>query len=269
MSAGHYENFPVGSLLLPAPLRRPVGMIYRFARTADDFADEGAMPPEERLARLDQYRSELRRLENGHDATIALFQELREVIKYNRLTYKLFFDLLDAFSQDVTKHRYADFEELMGYCRRSADPVGRLVLELFGAAQSENLKGSDAICSALQLINFWQDVEIDYRKNRIYLPQDEMARYGVSEAQIAARDAGGGWPALMQFQIERARAMLLAGAPLALKLPGRIGLEIRMTVQGGLCILDKLERHRGDAFRHRPVLRPFDWPMMLARALAM
>ena len=269
MSVGHYENFPVASLLLPARLRRPVGIIYRFARTADDFADEGEMAPEERLAHLEQYRSELRRLEHGHAATIALFKEIREVIHDNTLPYKPFFDLLDAFSQDVTQHRYADFDQLMGYCRRSADPVGRLMLELYGAAQSENLKWSDAICSGLQLINFWQDVEIDYRKDRIYLPQDDMARYGVTEAQIAARDAGGGWPALMQFQIERARAMLLSGAPLARKLPGRIGLEIRTTVQGGLRILRKLERHRGDAFRHRPVLRAFDWPLMLAQALAM
>lgn len=269
MSVGHYENFPVASVLLPARLRRPVGMIYRFARTADDFADEGDLAPQERLARLDQFRTALRRLEHGHEVTIALFEELREVIEDNRLPYKPFFDLLDAFSQDVTKSRYADFEELMAYCRRSADPIGRLMLELYGAANGENLAWSDAICSALQLINFWQDVEIDYRKNRIYLPQDEMARHGVTEAQIAARDAGGGWPALMQFQIERARAMLLSGAPLARKLPGRIGLEIRMIVQGGLRILEKLQGHRGDAFRHRPVLGALDWPLMFARALAM
>lgn len=269
MSVGHYENFPVASILLPARLRRPVSVIYRFARTADDFADEGDLDPTERLARLDGYRIELKSLEQGHRTTISLFKELGEVIEVNHLPLKPFFELLDAFSQDVTKFRYRSFEEVMDYCRRSANPVGRLMLHLYGAASPEHCARSDAICSALQLVNFWQDVEIDFRKNRIYLPQDEMSHFGVTEAQIAARDAAGGWPALMQFQIERARAMLQSGAPLARSLPGRIGLEIRMIVQGGLRILEGIERHRGDVFRHRPALRAPDWPLMLARALAM
>jgi phytoene/squalene synthetase len=126
---------------------------------------------------------------------------------------------------------------------------------------------SDSVCSALQLINFWQDVDVDFRKNRIYLPLDEMERFGVTETQIAARDASGGWWNLMRFQIERARSLLLSGAPLALRLPGRIGLEIRTVVQGGLRILEKLERVQGDVFRHRPVLTAFDWPLLLCRAL--
>ena len=187
----------------------------------------------------------------------------------HRLPLAPFHDLLDAFSQDVTKQRYADFAEVMDYCHRSADPVGRLMLHLYGQAGHENVACSDAICSALQLINFWQDVEIDYRKNRIYLPQEDMARFGVTEDQIAAGDASGGWWELMRFQIERARSMMLAGAPLAIRLPGRVGLEIRAVVQGGLRILEKLERSRGNVFRRRPVLRPWDWPLMLARALVM
>jgi len=157
----------------------------------------------------------------------------------------------------------------MDYCRRSADPVGRLMLQLYGESDNHNIACSDAICSALQLINFWQDVEIDFRKNRIYLPQEDMARFGVSEDQIAACDASGGWWNLMRFQIERARSMMLAGAPLAKQLPGRIGLEIRTVVQGGLRILEKLDEARGDMFRHRPVLRAWDWPLMLTRALVM
>ncbi len=269
MSAGHYENFPVASMLLPASLRHPVGIIYRFARSADDFADEGEFPPEERLARLEEYRSELHRLEAGKQPVSPLFLDLREAIEAHRLPLSPFYDLLDAFSQDVTKLRYADFAEVADYCRRSADPVGRLMLHLFGAAEPENLSRSDAICSALQLINFWQDVEIDFRKNRVYLPQDEMVRFGVSEAQIAARSASGGWPDLMRFQIERARTLMLSGAPLAARLRGRAGLEIGTIVQGGLRILEKLERARGDIFRHRPVLGPLDWPLMLTRALVM
>jgi phytoene/squalene synthetase len=141
------------------------------------------------------------------------------------------------------------------------------MLHLYEKSDADNVAASDSICSALQLINFWQDVEVDFGKKRVYLPQDEMERFGVAEAQIAARDASGGWWNLMRFQIERARSILLSGAPLASRLPGRIGLEIRTVVQGGLRILEKLERVRGDVFRHRPVLKPLDWPLLLCRAL--
>ena len=269
MPVGHYENFPVASWLLPAPLRRPVSVIYRFARSADDFADEGEAPVAERLARLDAYRTELRRIEAGESPRGPLFHELREVIAAHRLPLEPFYDLLDAFSQDVTKSRYANFAEVMDYCRRSADPVGRLMLHLYRRFDADNLAYSNAICTALQLVNFWQDVDIDFRKDRIYLPQEDMARFGVSERQIAARDASGGWRDLMRFQVERARAMMLRGSPLAKRLPGRIGLEIRAVVQGGLRILEKIESVRGDVFRRRPVLTARDWPLVLARALVM
>ena len=269
MSVGHYENFPVASILLPARLRQPVGVVYRFARTADDFADEGTLAPAERLARLEEYRDELRRLQQNRSPQSPLFHILDEMVRAYDLPLQPFFDLLDAFSQDVTKSRYANFAEVMEYCRRSADPVGRLMLHLYGAARDENLSQSDAICSALQLINFWQDVGIDFRKHRIYLPQDEMARYGITESQIAAADSGGRWPELMRFQTERARAMLESGVPLAKRLPGRIGIELRMIVQGGLRILDKLDAVDGDVFRKRPVLKTLDWPVMLSRALKM
>ena len=267
MPVAHYENFPVASLLLPAGLRDPVSVIYRFARSADDFADEGERPASERLALLRGYRAELDRLKAGTPPLAPLFNELGRVIAAHRLPFAPFYDLLDAFSQDVTKARYASFAELMAYCSRSADPVGRLMLCLYGRSDETDVASSDSVCSALQLINFWQDVEIDFLKNRIYLPQDEMERFGVTEAQIAARDASGGWWDLMRFQIERARSLLLSGAPLALRLPGRVGLEIRTVVQGGLRVLEKLERVRGDVFRRRPVLRGLDWPLILGRAL--
>ena len=269
MPVGHYENFPVASLLLPARLRDPVSVIYRFARSADDFADEGDLPAAGRLALLDGYRGELRRLEAGKTGESALFAELGRVIRVFDLPFEPFHDLLNAFTQDVVKSRYASFDEVMSYCRRSADPVGRLMLRLYGRSDARNVACSDAICSALQLINFWQDVEIDFRKDRIYLPQDDMAKFGVTEGQIAARDASGGWWDLIRFQTERARRLMLAGAPLATRLPGRIGLEIRAVVQGGLRILEKLERVRGDMFRRRPVLRALDWPLLLLRAAAM
>lgn len=267
MAVNHYENFPVASVLLPAKLRRPVELIYSFARQADDFADEGDAPPEQRLRSLAGFSGELDHIENGQVPRMPLFAELAPVIAEHSLPVGLFRDLLSAFSQDVTKSRYADFAEVMDYCRRSANPVGRLLLHLYRATGAHNLTCSDAICSSLQLINFLQDVEIDLRKNRVYLPQDEMAEYGITEAQIAGRDGGGSWAALMMLQIERAHRMLFAGAPLARRLPGRVGLELRMIVMGGGRILDKLRASRGDVFRHRPVLQPYDWPAMMLRSL--
>lgn len=266
MSVDHYENFPVASVLLPARLRRPVGVIYAFARSADDLADEGDAPPSARLAALGGYRDELDAIEAGRAPRSDLFRALSGVVEEFRLPIRPFRDLLDAFSQDVVKSRYADFAEVLDYCRRSADPVGRLMLHLYGEATPANVARSDSICSALQLVNFWQDVAIDWRKERVYLPADELRRFGVTEGHIAAGRPDEAWRALMRFQVDRARTMLNSGAPLARDLPGRIGWEIRMIVQGGLRILEKIDRVRGDVFRRRPVLHPHDWPLMLARA---
>ena len=181
---------------------------------------------------------------------------------------QLFADLLDAFSQDVTKKRYASYPEVLDYCRRSANPVGRLLLHLFKRTTDSELRQSDAICSALQLINHWQDVDLDYTKdNRVYLPQDDMERFGVTEHHLSQRVCDHAWRNLMKFQVDRARAMMLSGAPLGKTLPGRIGLEIRTTVQGGLRILDKIERAGYDVFRRRPKLGAFDWPLLLLKAV--
>jgi phytoene synthase len=269
MAVDHYENFPVASVLLPARLRQPVAAIYRYARSADDFADEGALPAAERLALLDGYRRELDAIAAGAPTTHPVFLALRPVIAEYRLPLALFRDLLDAFAQDVAKTRYADFAELMDYCRRSADPVGRLLLHLFDAATPDNLRRSDAVCSALQLINHWQDVGVDAAKPvpRIYLPQDEMARFGVAEEAILRRAATAEFFALMRFQVDRARALMQEGAPLGRTLPGRIGLEIRAIVAGGLSILDKIEAAGYDVFARRPVLGAFDWPRIILRAL--
>ncbi|HEX6829192.1 MAG TPA: squalene synthase HpnC [Burkholderiales bacterium] len=267
MPVDHYENFPVASLLLPRALRRPVEIIYDFARRADDFADEGERADVDRLADLEGFRAELRRIAAGTEPETALFRDLAGIVRRHDLPLQPFHDLLDAFTQDVTKTRYADVGELMNYCRRSANPVGRLLLHLFGAATPRNLAYSDGICSSLQLINFLQDVAIDYRKGRIYLPQDDMARYRIGEAQIARGDSGGMWRPFMLAQVERARKMLQAGAPLGLALPGRVGLEIRMIVLGGERILKKIHESGGDVFRHRPVLETRDWAYMLWRAV--
>jgi phytoene synthase len=266
VSVGHYENFPVASLFVPAPLRAPVKAIYRFARSADDFADEGDDAPQARLAKLDEYRAALRRVESGAPPGTPLFEELAHVVREHRLPLAPFFDLLDAFSQDVVKNRYASFAEVLDYCRRSANPVGRLLLHLFRRAQDTALACSDALCTSLQLINFWQDVALDWRKGRVYLPQDEMRSFGVSEAHLAEARCDDAWRALMKFQCERAQALMEQGAPLGRTLSGRIGLEIRVTVQGGLRILEKLRQVRYDAFRRRPILAWHDWPLLLWRA---
>lgn len=262
----HYENFPVASWILPARFRDPVRLIYAFARQADDFADEGEVPEAHRLERLREFGVELDRLEAGQPARHPLFVRLAPAVRAWGLPVGLFRDLLSAFTQDVTKKRYADFGEVMDYCRRSANPVGRLLLHLFGETEPRSLAYSDGICASLQLINFLQDIEIDYAKGRIYLPQDEMARFGITEQQIEARDAGGTWSVFMRHQIERARRMLQAGAPLGRVLQGRVGMELRMIVLGGERILKKLHDAQGDVFRHRPTLERGDWLYIVVRA---
>lgn len=265
----HYENFPVASLLLPASLRPAVATIYAFARSADDFADEGDLPADERLRRLAEYRAELDRIERGEPTGHPIFLRLRPHIERHRLPLQLFRDLLDAFSQDVIKEHYADFAELMDYCRRSANPVGRLMLHLFDAATPENLRRSDAICSALQLINHWQDVGIDIGKGpngRIYLPQEDLRHFTVTGRNLQRRHATADFRRMMAFEVDRARALMLSGAPLGWDLPGRIGMEIRAIVAGGLRILDKIEAVDYDVFSRRPVLGPLDWPRIFLKA---
>lgn len=267
MAVDHYENFPVASVLLPAQLRRPVALIYRFAREADDFADEGDVAPRQRLESLEGFRREIARIKAGATPAIPWFADLAAVIRKHGLPVTAFDDLLSAFSQDVVKVRYSTYDEVLDYCRRSANPVGRLLLALYGARERSCAAWSDAICTGLQLINFWQDVPIDYAKGRIYLPFDEMQRYGVPEEQIARAHVDDRWRKLMTFQVERARALLFSGAPLGRVLKGRIGLELRMIIAGGARILEKIEQVGFDVYRHRPVLRTLDWPLMFARAL--
>lgn len=266
MAVDHYENFPVASFLLPKRLRRPVEIIYHFARRADDFADEGNLPDEQRLTKLDDFRGELRRIANHEAPQTPLFHDVANIIAQHQLPLQLFHDLLDAFAQDVIKKRYANFDEVLDYCRRSANPVGRLLLHLYQEVTPHNLIYSDAICTSLQLINFWQDVKKDYAIGRIYLPRDEMVRFGVTEQHISDECADAAWRALMQFQVQRARDMMESGAPLGSILTGRIGLEMRLIIAGGNRILDQLERNNFDMFRHRPVLRPLDWVIMLAKS---
>ncbi|WP_153116562.1 squalene synthase HpnC [Rhodocyclus tenuis] len=265
MSVDHYENFPVASLLLPARLRRPIEAIYRFARAADDIADEGQLSASERREQLGAYYAALDTIAAGaHPAPE--FAELAAIAKEWQLPLQLLRDLLDAFSQDIDKARYADHAEVLDYCRRSANPVGRLLLHLAGCSGENELRRSDAICSGLQLANFWQDIAIDWQKDRVYLPQTDLERFGIDEAQIAEARWSPAWAALLDFEIDRAEHLLRYGAPLVHALPGRLGWEIRLTVQGGLRILEKTRRVRGDVFRQRPTLGVSDWLRMGLRA---
>ena len=269
MPVDHYENFPVASWLLPARLRAPIEAIYAFARAADDIADEGELSDAARLQGLARYRRALDEIEAGATPAGAPFERLAVAVREYALPTALLRDLLDAFSQDVTKTRYATYAELLDYSRRSANPVGRLVLHCFeknGNARFSR-EQSDAICSALQFINFWQDVAVDWRKGRVYIPQEDLARFAVDEEHIAAARADERWRSLMAFECERSRALLISGWPLAAALPGRLGLEIRATIHGGASILAKIAAAGGDVFRHRPVIGMGDWPRIIARSV--
>jgi squalene synthase HpnC len=266
MPVDHYENFPVASVLLPVRLRHPVEAIYRFARGADDIADEGDAGDMERLAGLAKWRDQLHRVGAGAAALPEpagpMFNVLGEVIRRHALPLALLEDLLDAFSQDVVKKSYDDFPQVLDYCRRSANPIGRLLLTLYGVTDAEALRRSDAICSALQLINFWQDVGVDLAKGRVYLPRDSLVRFGVHTPSACDEP----FRALMAFEVSRARSLMQSGAPLARALPGRIGWELSLVVQGGLRILEKIEAVGYDVFTRRPVLGRVDWMMLTTRA---
>lgn len=272
----HYENFPVASLLCPPALRAPIAAIYAFARTADDLADEGDAMADERLADLIDYRAELQAVALGAPPAArwqAVFAPLQAVITERQLPVPLLDDLLDAFMQDVTMTRdgatYANRTDLRDYCRRSANPVGRLLLHLYGVNDEEALQQSDDICTALQLINFWQDLSVDLPRGRHYLTDADCAGLRVDREDLAALRRSGRSDLLILDCATWARTLMLRGAPLVHRLPGRVGWELRLVVQGGLRILDKVEALQGGSLVTRPTLGPMDWLRMLARAAGM
>ena len=268
----HYENFPVASVFCPPRLRPAIVAIYAFARTADDMADEGDAPAQARLDDLAAYRADLVAVASGlaHSARWSgVFEPLGRAIAKFTLPVGLLADLLDAFEQDVVKQRYASDAELMDYCRRSANPVGRLLLHLYGVSDAQALAQSDQICTALQLINFWQDLGQDIARGRIYLPADACASHGVDEPQLVELRHNSNTINLIAAHAQQARAMMLKGSQLVRKLPGRGGWELRLVVQGGLRILDKIEALGFDTLRQRPKLGLLDVLVMSWRALWM
>lgn len=272
MSVEHYENFPVASWLCPPSLRASIVAIYGFARTADDLADEGDATATQRLADLAAYRADLVAIEKGRKASerwAHVFEPLSEALVSARLPVHLLHDLLSAFEQDVVKTRYADRAELLDYCRRSANPVGRLLLHLYGVDDRVSLAQSDAICSALQLINFWQDLSIDTVRGRLYLPQVDIDAHGVLQQQLLERQDSTAARELIADVTDWARALMMQGAPLVHRVSGRGGWELRLVVQGGLRIVDKIERLDHATLRQRPRVGKMDAPLLLWRATRM
>ncbi|MBK6797135.1 MAG: squalene synthase HpnC [Acidobacteria bacterium] len=269
MARNHYENFPVGSWLVPRNRRKHVYSIYAFARTADDFADEGyenGIQEAERLANLDEWERELESCYQGradNPIFIALAQTAREL----NLPIQLFRDLLSAFKQDVVKRRYTDFNEVLDYCTRSANPVGRLILLLFDYRDEHLHRLSDSICTALQLANFWQDVAVDIKKDRIYLPIDEMAGYGVTLEDLRNQRFSSQYASLLKFQVERTKALFEQGRVLPSLVGGRLSIELRLTWLGGMRILESIEDLGYDTLNCRPTISTADKVILLVKSL--
>jgi hydroxysqualene synthase len=272
VSVDHYENFPVASLLCPARLRPPIEAIYAFARTADDIADEGDAAPAERLASLDAFAADLAAVAARRPPSArwpAVFAALAVAIERHHLPVDLLAALLDAFRQDATTTRYGDRVQLLDYCRRSANPVGRLLLHLYGIEAADALARSDAICTALQLANFWQDLGRDTARGRLYVPESDCRRHGVDPVDLLAGRDSPAARLLVAELVAWARELMCFGAPLVHAIPGRAGWELRFVVQGGLRVLERIDRSGGAALHERPRLGWVDAGPIAWRALRM
>jgi squalene synthase HpnC len=261
----HYENFPVGSLLIPKKLQPHVCAVYAFARRADDIADED-FPEADRIPALTAWQGLLERSLHGR-VNHPIFLALRETIRQFQIPTQLLVDLITAFKLDVKVKRHPTFNDVLYYCRHSAEPVGRLVLHLFGY-RDESLMGlSDNICTALQLANFWQDVAVDLKKNRIYIPLEDLNRFGYRPEQLFAQQYNEAFCRVMQFQVDRTEEMFLRGAPLVYQTGGRLGLELKCVVLGGLTVLKKIRELNYNTLAERPVIRGKDKMGILFKAL--
>lgn len=261
----HYENFPVVSFLIKKELRKDVAIIYWFARTADDYADEGNFTDEKRLDLIDNFRYRFSQLMAGNfenDFERALYL----TISKHDLDPAAFYDLLSAFRQDVVKKEYSDFNELLDYCRRSANPVGRLILQLYNVRNDEANRLSDKICTALQLTNFYQDIGIDYKKGRIYLPQDEMEKFNVNRNIFELRENSLNFKALLKYQVNRARLLFNEGRNLVNYLSGLFKYEIKWTILGGEEILSKIEKSDYSVLTNRQEISKKDFLRLFFRA---
>ena len=267
ITKAHYENFPVASRFIPASLRRYVTAIYAFARTADDFADEGELSIQERLSKLDEWEEQLDRCCEG-DASHPIFIALADTVSRCGIPKKPLADLLIAFRMDVTRNRFATFHDLLEYCAHSANPVGRLVLYIFSSASERTMEFSDNICTALQLTNFWQDVAVDWRKGRVYLPLEDLQRFGYTENDLAAGICDERFRKLLKFQVDRTRRYFESGKPLLTEAPEDLKFELLLTWFGGQTILKKIEHSGYDVLTDRQVITSMDKMGILLRAIA-
>ncbi|HEY8974132.1 MAG TPA: squalene synthase HpnC [Burkholderiaceae bacterium] len=272
VSVDHYENFPVASWLCPPALRPAVRAIYWFARTADDIADEGDAPAAARQADLAAYRQDLLAALAGQPPSArwpAIFGPLAQVIAAHHLPASELLALLDAFEEDTRHAGYADRAALVQYCSRSANPVGRLLLHLHGLADPELQRRSDAVCTALQLVNFWQDLSVDLPRGRDYVPRSDAAAHATTSMDCLREPHAHASRALLRELCAWARELMLEGAPIAPAVPGRVGWELRLVVQGGLRILAKIEAMNFASFARRPRLHAADHLLIGLRALTM
>ncbi len=272
VSVDHYENFPVASVLCPPTIRPAVVAVYHFARTADDIADEGDAPAAQRHADLAAYRADLEAVVRGcapGERWARVFVPLAAALERYALPPVWLHRLLDAFEQDVDNPVYADRQQILAYCRRSADPVGRLLLHLYGVRDAESERRSDAVCTGLQLANFWQDLGVDAGRRRVYLPQDELAAAGLTMDDVLARRDSPALRRLVRELCAWAESLLREGAPLALDVPGRAGWELRLVAQGGLRVLEKIGRMDHATMSARPTIGAADLPALLWRAATM
>ena len=261
----HYENFPVGSFLLPREIRKPIRLVYAFARVADDIADEGDDTPEARVFQLEAWEGEFQRAMAGGSGD-GFFHDLAGMVARNRLPVSHFHELIEAFKMDARGTTYETFEDLKFYCRHSANPIGRILLHLFRSATDEHCRWSDAICTALQLTNFWQDLRVDIMRNRFYIPREDLERFGLTVADLRSPEEKSGVRSLLKFQVERTRAMFAEGRPLLGSIDKRFALELRLTVHGGMKILEKIAAQNYDVSR-RPTLSLYDRIHLLGRSL--
>jgi squalene synthase HpnC len=266
MAREHYENFPVASLMLPRAKRKFVAAIYAFARTADDYADEGSLTAPERLALLDAWEKNLLAAAGGqaHDP---IFVALAETMSHTGLPVEPLRDLLTAFRMDVSTKRYASFDDLLCYCSHSANPVGRIVLHLLGETTAETVALSDNICTGLQLANFWQDLSVDWYKGRLYVPLEDLCRFGYNEQQLDEGVVDDSFRTLMKFQVDRTKQLLVSGMPLPALVGFRLRWELKATIRGGLGIVRRIEEMNYDVLHARPALRAVDKARILIEAI--
>lgn len=264
LAKNHYENFPVGSFLIPKNYRKDVAIVYWFARTADDLADEGNAAPEKRLDELNKFENEYQKSLRGKSDNL-YFIQLAKTITEKKLSITHFTDLLSAFKQDVVKKSYNNFDEVLDYCQRSANPVGRILLELFKVDNDAAGNCSDKVCTALQLTNFYQDTVLDIGKGRNYYPQDEMETFGVIKKMFELKENNPNIKALLKHNVDRAQVLFDEGKNLLKYLNGRFKVEIKWTIAGGEKILDKIRKNDYDVFSIRPKLNKIDFIGLLIK----